>query len=357
MGKKIILTGGGTAGHVTPHLALLRSLKEQGYECHYIGSKEGIERTLAGEAGLPYYGISSGKLRRYFSAKNFTDAFRVMKGLGEASALIKEIMPDIVFSKGGFVTLPVVAAARMSNVPVVIHESDLSPGLANRLAIPFAKRVCVSFPDTLAHVPKKKGVLTGPPIREALFKGSLNEGARLCGFKHLNKPVVLFMGGSTGAASINRCVKTILPRLLHGFNVAHLCGKGNKPADIPEGYAVFEYAGDEMPHLLALADLVVSRAGANAIFELLALKKPNLLIPLSGKASRGDQILNAKSFERQGFSKVLLDEELNGETLLEALGELNTAQKKYRERMYAEERPDGIGNIMDVLNEVLTPSA
>jgi UDP-N-acetylglucosamine--N-acetylmuramyl-(pentapeptide) pyrophosphoryl-undecaprenol N-acetylglucosamine transferase len=348
--KKIVLTGGGTAGHVTPILALLPALRERGCECHYIGSRDGIERRLAEEAGLPYYGISSGKLRRYLSAKNFSDMFRVVKGLSDASALIKKIKPDIVFSKGGFVTLPVVIAARLAKIPAVIHESDLTPGLANRLATPFADKVCVSFPETLKHIPNKKGVLTGTPIRKQLFHGSLNEGLRLCRFKNNIKPVVLFIGGSSGAASINRRVAEILPRLLNNFNVAHLCGSGNMPDETRDGYAAFEYAGEEMPHLYALADIVVSRAGANTIFELLALRKPSLLIPLSAKASRGDQILNAASFERQGYSAVLREENLTGETLLEAVNALYAKRKDYADRMSAERTRDAVENVINALN-------
>jgi UDP-N-acetylglucosamine--N-acetylmuramyl-(pentapeptide) pyrophosphoryl-undecaprenol N-acetylglucosamine transferase len=348
--KRIVLTGGGTAGHVTPILALLPALIKQGFECHYIGSRDGIECKLAEEAGLPYYGISSGKLRRYLSAKNFSDMFRVVKGLSDASALMRKIKPDIVFSKGGFVTLPVVVAARLAKIPAVIHESDLTPGLANRLALPFAGKVCVSFPETLKHIPQKKGVLTGTPIRSELFDGSVSEGLKICRFKRIGKPVILFIGGSSGAASINRRVTEILPRLLNSFNVAHLCGKGNMPDETHEDYAAFEYAGEEMPHLFAMADIVVSRAGANTIFELLALRKPNLLIPLSARASRGDQILNAASFEKQGYSAVLHEEDLNAETLLEAVNALYAKRKDYAERMNAVRTHGAVENVINTLN-------
>jgi UDP-N-acetylglucosamine--N-acetylmuramyl-(pentapeptide) pyrophosphoryl-undecaprenol N-acetylglucosamine transferase len=276
--------------------------------------------------------------------------FRVVKGISDASAVLKKIKPDIVFSKGGFVTLPVVIAARFAKIPTVIHESDLTPGLANRLALPFASKVCVSFPETLKHIPEKKGVLTGTPIRKELFHGSLGEGLRICKFKNNIKPVILFIGGSSGAASINKCVSEILPRLLSKFNVVHLCGKGNLPDDTREGYAAFEYAGEEMPHLYALADIVVSRAGANTIFELLALKKPNLLIPLSAKASRGDQILNAASFERQGYSAVLREENLNADALLESITSLYAGRKAYAARMNAGQQLNAVENVINMIN-------
>ena len=169
--KTIILTGGGTAGHVTPNLALLPSLKEAGYDVHYIGSYNGIERKLIENAGIPYDGISSGKLRRYFDLKNFTDPLRVIKGCFEARKLMKKYKPDVVFSKGGFVAVPVVLAAKHYRIPTIIHESDMTPGLANKLCIPSAKKVCCNFPETLKYLPEEKAVLSGSPIRAELLTG------------------------------------------------------------------------------------------------------------------------------------------------------------------------------------------
>ncbi|MCL2388372.1 MAG: undecaprenyldiphospho-muramoylpentapeptide beta-N-acetylglucosaminyltransferase, partial [Defluviitaleaceae bacterium] len=281
--KKIILTGGGTAGHVIPNLALLPALKAAGFEVHYIGSHNGIERALVEATGIPYYGISSGKLRRYFDMKNFTDLFRVAKGLGDAVKIVRKIKPDLIFSKGGFVIVPVMAAARLCKVKSVIHESDMTPGLANKLAMPFATKICVSFPETLKHLPPKardKGVLTGTPIRPTLKNGDRLKGFQEAGFSPLGKPVLLVTGGSQGASAINNAVRKALPELLKNFRIIHLCGKGNL-ADISQpDYVQFEYITDTMPDIFAAADIVISRAGANTIFELLALKKPHLLIPL-----------------------------------------------------------------------------
>ena len=309
--KRIILTGGGTAGHVTPNIALLPRLRELGYDIHYIGSYNGIEKELIEPFGIPYHGISSGKLRRYFSVQNFTDPFRVLKGFREARVLIKDLKPDVIFSKGGFVSVPVVLAGKRSKVPVIIHESDMTPGLANKIAIPSAAKVCCNFPETLENLPKDKAVLTGSPIRQELLSGNKIAAMDLCGFT-ADKPVILVIGGSLGSVVVNKAVREALPDLLKDFQIIHLCGKGKMDESLSgtKGYCQFEYIKDELRDIFALADVVISRAGANAICELLALRKPNLLIPLSAKASRGDQILNARSFERQGFSLVLEEEEL-----------------------------------------------
>ena len=325
--KRIILTGGGTAGHVTPNIALIPGLKELGYDIHYIGSYNGIEKNLIEQFQIPYHGIASGKLRRYFSLQNFTDPFRVLKGFGEAKKLIKTLKPDVIFSKGGFVSVPVVIAGKQCHVPTIIHESDMTPGLANKLAIPSATKVCCNFPETLNHLPKEKAVLTGSPIRQELLTGNREAALKFCGL-NAGKPVILIIGGSLGSVVVNNAVRQVLPELLKNFRVIHLCGKGKADESLQtlDGYVQFEYIKDELKDLFALADIVISRAGANAICELLALHKPNLLIPLSAKASRGDQILNARSFERQGYSIVLEEEELNSSVLLD------TIQKLYREK-------------------------
>lgn len=305
--KRIILTGGGTAGHVTPNIALLPRLKELGYDIHYIGSYTGIEKDLIKQFEIPYHGISSGKLRRYFSVQNFTDPFRVLKGFREANKLIKELKPDVIFSKGGFVSVPVVMAGKRRHVPTIIHESDMTPGLANKISIPSATKVCCNFPETLEHLPKEKAVLTGSPIRQELLEGSRSAALEFCGLTD-DKPVILIIGGSLGSVAVNNAVRSVLPELLKDFHVIHLCGKGKMDDSLKslKGYVQFEYIQNQLKDLFALTDVVISRAGANAICELLALHKPNLLIPLSANASRGDQILNARSFERQGFSLSLI---------------------------------------------------
>lgn len=350
--KKIILTGGGTAGHVTPNIALMPSLKEAGYEISYIGSYTGIEKQLIEEKGIPYYGISSGKLRRYKSLKNLSDPFRVIHGYFQARKLMGKIKPDIVFSKGGFVSVPVVLAAAHKRIPVIIHESDMTPGLANKIAMRGAKKICCNFPETLKYLPENKAVLTGSPIRKELLTGNRLEAAKLCGFNSL-KPVILVVGGSTGAVKVNDAVRAILPSLLEDFQVVHLCGKGKTDASLNNtpGYVQFEYINEQMRDLFALADIVISRAGANAICELLALHKPNLLIPLSANASRGDQILNARSFKEHGYSMVMEEEEITPDKLLNAVHELYKNKETYIKAMEASPQSDAIDTIMELIKK------
>ena len=350
--KRIILTGGGTAGHVTPNIALLPRLRELQYDIHYIGSYNGIEKSLIEKQGVPYHGISSGKLRRYFSLQNFTDPFRVLKGFGEANKIIKELKPDVIFSKGGFVSVPVVIAGKRNHVPVIIHESDMTPGLANKISIPSAVKVCCNFPETLKALPEDKAVLTGSPIRQELMTGDKEKARSFCGFKE-TKPVILIVGGSLGAAAVNQAVRKILPKLLKEFQIIHLCGKGKLDDSLKglDGYAQFEYIQDELKDLFALSDIVISRAGANAICELLALRKPNLLIPLSASASRGDQILNARSFERQKFSMVLEEEELTDELLLSSIHKLYDSRESYIEAMNRSSQQSPIETIIGLIED------
>ena len=350
--KHIVLTGGGTAGHVTPNIALIPRLKELGYQISYVGSYEGIEKKLIEELGIPYYGISSGKLRRYFDLKNFSDPFRVLKGFGQARKLLKELKPDVVFSKGGFVTVPVVIAAKKCRIPAFLHESDMTPGLANKLCLSSAAKICCNFPETVNSLPKDKAVLTGTPIRQELMDGDKETAREFCGFTD-EKPVLMVIGGSLGAASVNENIRKILPELLKDFQVIHLCGKGKTDESLKstEGYVQFEYIREELPDLFALADIVISRAGANAICELNALKKPNLLIPLSANASRGDQILNARSFERQGFSMVMEEEEITEQSLLEAVHKLYVNRQSYINAMSNSRHMDSIHQITSIIEE------
>ena len=351
--KKIVLTGGGTAGHVTPNMALLPRLRELGYDIHYIGSYDGIEKKLIEECDIPYYGISSGKLRRYFDVKNFSDPFKVLKGYSQAIRLLKKLKPDVVFSKGGFVSVPVILAAKHCKVPSIIHESDLTPGLANKLAIPAAQKVCCNFPETLQYLPKEKAVLTGSPIRRELMNGNRLRALELFHFT-ANKKVLLVVGGSTGSQLINNVVRGLLPELCKYYQVIHLCGKGNLEPSLnhQEGYAQFEYARNELADFFALADLVISRAGANAICEILALHIPNILIPLSASASRGDQILNARSFENQGFSYVLEEEQLSGLILKDAIGHVIENRQMYIDAMKRSKQLNSIETIVELIDSV-----
>lgn len=352
MSKKIILTGGGTAGHVTPNMALIPELKQRGYEIKYIGSYDGIEKKLIEELGIDYEGISSGKLRRYMSAKNFTDPFRVIKGYSEAKRLIKSYSPDIVFSKGGFVSVPVVLAAKKYKIPVIIHESDMTPGLANKLSISAASVVCHNFPETASYLPKGKAVLTGSPIREELRHGDRLAGLNMCGF-NANKPIIMVIGGSLGAVAVNEAVRGALDTLLEKYQIVHLCGKGKTDSSLNDvkGYKQFEYIKAELKDLFAMSDIIISRAGANAICEIVALRKPNILIPLSAKASRGDQILNAKSFEKQGFSEVIEEENLTKNLLVDTINNVYENRSKYIKAIDDAGTTDAVKTIMDLIDK------
>lgn len=350
--KRIVLTGGGTAGHVTPNIALLPSLKEAGFEITYMGSYDGIEKKLIEDLDIPYVGISTGKFRRYFDPKNFTDPFRVIKGLREAKKFLKEYKPDVVFSKGGFVSVPVVRAAAKLKIPCIIHESDMTPGLANKLCFSGATKICCNFPETINNLPAEKAVLTGSPIRRELSQGNKIAGLDMCGFT-ANKPVIMVIGGSLGAANVNKAVRDALPQLLEEFQVVHLCGKDkldNLLLTTP-GYKQFEYITAELKDIFAMADIVISRAGANAICELLALRKPNILIPLPAASSRGDQLLNADSFEKQGFSIVLHEDDLTTKLLVDKVHELYENRQKYFDAMDNSGQMDSIATIMGLINE------
>ncbi len=351
MAKKIVLTGGGTAGHVTPNIALIPHLKEAGYEIIYIGSYEGIEKRLISDfPDIPYYGIATGKFRRYLDVKNFTDPFRVVKGYAEARKVLKTEKPDVLFSKGGFVSVPVVRAAASLHIPCIIHESDMTPGLANKLCIPVAQKVCCNFPETLKMLPVEKAELTGSPIREELSRGNKIAALELCKFT-TSKPVIMVIGGSLGAESINQVVREALDKLLIDFQVVHICGKDkvdNLRLNI-SGYTQFEYLKSELKDVFAMADVVISRAGANAICELLALKKPNLLIPLPAGSSRGDQLLNAASFESQGYSVVLNEDYLTADTLVEKVHELYFTRQTYIDAMNSSMQMSAIDSIIKLI--------
>ena len=389
---------------MTPNIALLPALREAGYEIAYVGSEDGIEKELMLDCGVSYVGVPTGKLRRYFDLKNFTDPFRVIKGFSEARRFLKSYRPDVVFSKGGFVSVPVVRAAASLRIPCVIHESDMTPGLANKLCYSSAAKICCNFPETMNKLPGKKAVLTGTPIRAELFAGDREEGLRICGFSKdtgisaaeppasgtsaaktsaseipaseapaassdsaenvpgivpdfvpdTGKPVLMIMGGSQGAQSVNEAVRKHLDELLRDFRVIHLCGAGKYDASLEnvEGYRQFEYVKNDLKHLFAAADVIVSRAGANAIFEILALQKPNLLIPLS-VGTRGDQILNARSFEAQGFSKVLVESEEEGvldKKLVSTVRALYAEREKYIAAMAGAGQQNAIPAILDLLN-------
>lgn len=349
--KKILFTGGGTAGHITPNIALFDELRNKGYSIAYIGMKNSMEETLIRKEQVDFYSISGGKLRRYLDFKNFIDIFKIITGFFQSLFIILRLKPHIVFSKGGFVSCPVVWSAWILRIPVIVHESDISPGLANRLSFPFAKKICYSFPETYENIPKNKGVFTGLPIRKSIFEGNRDSGLKICNFNN-EKPIILVFGGSLGSNFINNIIRNKLSNLLENFQICHICGKSNldKALINTKGYAQFEYTSNEFPHLLHMSDIIIARAGATSIFEILSLCKPNILIPLTKKASRGDQILNARSFEKLGFSKVLYEE--NNFDIKEQILEVFEKKEKYISAMKLSQNTNGTQNIIELITKL-----
>ena len=351
--KRIVLTGGGTMGHVTPNLALIPRLQEEGYEIHYVGTENGMEAgKLRSVPGVTYHAVKSGKLRRYHSWQNFIDPFRVVTGALQSARLMGKLKPDVVFSKGGFVAVPVVFGAWLHRIPVLCHESDLTPGLANRLCKPFARRFATTFPEC-AKALGPKAEMTGTPLRPELFHGSREKGLALLGFT-AEKPVLLMMGGSSGAQSVNACLREALPRLLPHFQVAHICGRGNlDPAlEGTPGYAQLEFLDDELKDVLACTDLVLSRAGANALCEFQALGRPMLLIPYPKGASRGDQILNARSLEKRGLCRVLMQEDMTPDSLTAAIEKTWEDRDQLTEALRNAPPADGTNRVLEMIEEI-----
>ena len=346
--KKIVLTGGGTAGHVTPNLALIPRLLQDGWEIHYIGAANSAEEELIARVPeVAFHTVSVGKLRRYFDPKNFSDPFRVIKGVAQATRIIRKLKPNVVFSKGGFVSVPVVYGAKLNGVPVVTHESDMTPGLANKLCIPFAKVQCCTFPEAVKYA-RGKGVHTGTPIRPEVLQGDRRHALALFGFNE-SRPVLMVVGGSSGAQAVNQVVWQALPRLTENFQVLHLCGKGNLN-DTYEGtpnYVQKEYLNEEMADAYACADVIISRAGSNALCEILAARKPALLIPYPKGASRGDQLLNAESFRQRGLSRVLLQEDMTPDTLAQGVEQVYHDRGALYAAMAAEPTSNGIDNVLE----------
>lgn len=351
--KKIVLTGGGTLGHVTPHLSLIPHLLQAGYEIHYIGTEKGMEaEKIRSVPGVTYHAVQSGKLRRYFSWQNFIDPFKVIAGAFQSARLMGKIKPDVVFSKGGFVAVPVVFGAWLHRVPVVCHESDLTPGLANRLCAPFARKIATTFPEC-AQALGPKAEMTGTPLRPELFRGSRARGLSLLGFDG-SRPILLMMGGSSGAQAVNKALREALPRLTGKFDVAHICGKGNLDEALQgmSGYRQLEFLDAELPDALACADLVLSRAGSNALCEFQALCKPMLLVPYPKGASRGDQILNAQSLQKRGLARVLLQEDMTADTLVKALEETWAEREQLTAALHAAPPADGTERVLEMIEEV-----
>ena len=336
MAKKILFTGGGSAGHVTLNLALIPIFQKEGWKISYIGSVKGIEKDLVSKVdGVTYFEIQTGKLRRYFSFKNFMDMMKIPLGMIQAYLIVRKEKPDVIFSKGGFVSFPVVVAGWLNKIKVVMHESDVTPGLANKLSLPFVTKFFTTFDDTIKYVKDKSKVeYIGPVVSDRLKKGVAEKGYEFCGLNS-SKPVVLVMGGSLGAKSINDAVRKNLEFILKKYQLVHLCGKGQLDNSIKkEGYVQYEYVNKELPDVMAIADIVVSRSGSNSIFEFLSLNKPMVLVPLSSRASRGEQSQNAKSFEDKGFCETIEDEELgNGKEFLYVINKVYENKEDYAKAM------------------------
>ncbi|WP_026688938.1 undecaprenyldiphospho-muramoylpentapeptide beta-N-acetylglucosaminyltransferase [Alteribacter aurantiacus] len=349
--KTIVFTGGGTAGHVTPNIAIINELDESKWDIKYIGSKKGIEKELIENRNIPYYGIRSGKLRRYIDKENIIDMFRVIKGCQEARSVLKKLKPALVFSKGGFVSVPVIIAARSLGIPIFIHESDITPGLANKISQRFSTKIFTSFEETRAYFPSSKTTVIGSPIRKEILSGDSIKGRQMLGFtKEL--PILTIMGGSLGAKKINESVRGSLDELTKDYQIVHLCGKGNVDESLVRvaGYKQFEYVNEELADILAATDMVITRGGSNSIFEFLALHIPMVIIPLTRKQSRGDQILNAKSFEEKGFALKLEEEDLTRDSLSNALHTLKAKRNDYTEMMKSSKESHALDILVEQIN-------
>lgn len=359
MNKKIILTGGGTAGHVSVNLGLIPRLSREGWTIDYVGSEEGIERDLVSDfPQVTYHAIPTGKFRRRRNWENIKanigDVGHVFSGIKEAKTLVKKIKPNIVFSKGGFVSVPVVFAASRLGVPVIAHESDLTPGLANKLSAPFSRKILTTFEKTLDYLPKNKGLYLGPIIRDQIKEGSREKGLEIFGFDG-KKPILLILGGSSGAVRVNEAIWANLDSLLDTFDILHGVGKGKGREELNRpGYRQVEFIREDMNHALAMADLIISRAGSNAIFEFLYYRKPMVLVPYR-LGSRGDQVDNAQVFVDRGFALSLNDQTMSRDDFLEGVNEVWIKREDFIRAQSDFAFEDGLGKICQILDEDQMP--
>jgi len=317
----IAITGGGTGGHIFPNISIVEELKIRGEKnIVWIGEKGGKEELFAKKLNIPFYGIKAGKIRRYFSLKNFSDLFLVVLGFFQSLFLLSKLKPKLLFSKGGFVSIPPAFAARVLRVPVLTHESDINPGLANRLISKASYAVCTSFKETSPYFPGKRVFYTGNPVRKVIKDGNSKRGKIFLGFKE-DLPFVMVVGGSLGAQSINNTIYKIVDNYDLPFNLVHQCGRGNLNNTFIKikKYRQYEFLGKEIGDVMAVSTLIISRAGAGALYEISYLGKPSILIPLSKTASRGEQVDNAKFFEENGASIVILNDDLNEKILFKTV--------------------------------------
>lgn len=345
--KKIVFTGGGTAGHVYPCLAIIENLNPDEYEIHYIGGNGMEKDIIANEKNIIYHQIDTVKLQRKLTLQNLLIPFKLFKSISESKKLLSEINPNVIFSKGGFVSVPVAIAGAKLGINVVSHESDLSMGLANKIILKYCTKMCVTFPDTCNG--KNKIIFTGQPIRKNILNGNKRN---LDFYKELNKnkPTLLVVGGSSGAKFLNEKVVKNLDTLTKNFNVLHLTGKNFSQKIRHKDYWQFEYANN-MGDLLDCANIVLSRAGSGAINEFLALKKPMLLIPLSKKCSRGDQIENAKLFKQKEYCDMIEEEDFDDTIFITKLVNLAKNDKKYQKNMQQNVNFNANEKIVSILRE------
>ena len=355
--RHVLFTGGGSAGHVVPSLPLIGYFANAGSRISYVGSREGPERSLVAPLGVSFFAIRSGKLRRYWSWRNFTDVLWIVVGILQAVVLMGRLRPSVVFSKGGYAAFPVVVAAWLWRIPVVAHESDLTPGLANRLSLPFVAAVCTTFAVTEFPVKNRPVIHTGTPLRGELMRGDAERGRAILGAPR-DRPVVVVFGGSLGADALNRIVRQALDRLLEFATVVHVCGPARTEASLAHvpGYHQFEYVGAQWGDLLAAADVVVSRAGANSLYELVALGKPHLLVPLSRSASRGDQISNAQYARSRGWSRVIAEEALDAEGLDAQVRSIYAERAQLMQVLSGAGLGDGTQAVADVIARYARPA-
>ncbi len=311
----IVLTGGGTAGHCTPNLALIPYLKNNFDKIYYIGSENGMEKNIIEKENITYFSVPCVKLKREISLDNLKIPFTLIKGIKKAKNILNEIKPDVIFSKGGYVALPVVLAAN-KKIPVISHESDFTMGLANKISSKFSQKVITSFPDTEKN--KKNVLYLGSPIRNLVKNVNKSEALKFFNFT-LDKPILLVMGGSLGAKKINQTFEKCIKTLLNDFQIIHICGKGNFNKNLNfNGYYQAEFLNN-IGYAYKVASVVVSRAGANSLFELMLLQIPSVIIPLPKGVSRGDQILNAKYFHSLGLCDYLSQEDLTPQSLTKSI--------------------------------------
>lgn len=339
MKKKIVLTGGGTAGHVYPALAVAEELNQ--YDISYVGGNGMEKQILQNYPNIKYHEIPTVKLERKFTFKNLLIPFKLIKSISVTKKVLKDIKPDIIFSKGGFVAVPVVFAAKKLHIPIISHESDLSFGLANKLILKKCTVMCTTFNETAKC---KKCVHTGQPIRSKIFNGK-----RLHLFDNQN-PTLLVLGGSLGAKFLNEIIFNNIEKLTKNFNIIHICGKQNERKLPHKNYFQTAYA-ENIEDYYATADIVLARSGSGVINELLALSKPMLLVPLSKKCSRGDQIENAKNFTNHGYAQMLEEEDYSFEKLTKKLTTLAKNREKYIKNMQKTAKNNAVSKIVKLINQ------